>query len=110
MRDQRYPQKPVATLTVTGEGTHKTNLYRIEIDMAARPSLALRVLADHMRTNIIEGKAAADWIASRATPAGRQNIDEVLKAVSLVEYDAWGIVLGHHCRCTRDYLYMEEVK
>lgn len=110
MKDGRHPQKPVATLAVVETGKHATNQYTIKVHTDNNPSLSLRVLTKHAGTSTITGKQAADWIAGRATPAGRQNIDDVLKAVGIKSYDAWGIVQGHKCKCTRDHIYMEEIK
>ena len=31
------------------------------------------------------------------------------KSKTTYKDDAWKIVLGHHCRCTRDHLYMTEI-
>lgn len=110
MKDQRHPQKPVATLTVVETGSHKTNQYTINVNQDSNPSLTLKMLTKHAGTNIITGKQAADWIAGRATPEGRQNIEDILKSIGLRQYDAWNIVKTHKCRCTRDHLYMEEKK
>ena len=110
LKDERHPQKPVATLEVVETGKHSTNQYTIKVRADSNPSLSLKVLVKHAGTTTITGKRAADWIAGRATPAGRQNIGDVLHAVGLRSYDAWGIVQGHKCRCTRDHIYMEEIQ
>lgn len=109
MRDERYPQTPVATLQVVEQGQHQNNIYLIDVNMEVATPLTLQMLVKRAGNSHITGTLAADWIAGRATPAGRQNIDEVLQAINLKQYDAWKIVLGHRCRCTRDHIYMEEV-
>lgn len=112
LRDRRHPQDILATLTVTDSGTHSANSYTIKItdDSAVKVPLVLDILERHAGSKLITGKRAADWIASRATPAGRQNINETLRACGLKKYDAWGIVQAHNCKSTRDYVYMEEVE
>ena len=111
LRDQRHPQDILATLAVTELGSHSKNSYVIKIteDPSVKLPLTIDLLKLHADSNVITGKRASDWIAGRATPAGRQNINETLKACGLKSYDAWGIVLAHCCKSTRDYIYMEEI-
>lgn len=111
MRDQRHPRDILATLTVKDSGAHTANSYTIKIteNSAVKVPLVLGILEKHTGSKIITGKRAADWIASRATPAGRQNISETLRACGLKRYDAWDIVQAHNCKSTKDYVYMEEV-
>lgn len=111
LRDERHPQDILATLVVNELGSHSKNAYTIIIteDLSVKIPLTLELLKNHAGASVITGKRASDWIAGRATPAGRQNIQETLRACGLKSYDAWGIVLAHNCKSTRDYIYMEEV-
>ena len=111
LKDKRHPQDVLATLVVNETGKHDTNSYVIRLtnDSSVKLPIVLGILEKHTGSKVITGKRAADWISGRATPAGRQNIQETLKACGLRKYDAWGIVQAHNCKSTKDYIYMEEV-
>lgn len=48
------------------------------------------------------------WIEERVMPKERQNVDEVLKAIGLLYYDAWEICRRTRAMCMEDYFWISK--
>jgi hypothetical protein len=46
------------------------------------------------------------WIRGRICPSGRQNINSILQALEIPEYDEFGILSHTMARCDKDGLYL----
>ena len=53
---------------------------------------------------------ALTWVQERIPPAGRQNIDEILIANGLEEYDELTLLLAGDGRCSQDEFMVREVR
>lgn len=111
LKDERYPGVVFGTLTVQDTGVHEKNSY--EIDVKPVEGIMLPVVYAGMLNKYgtlhLKGAQAREWIEHRPTPPNRQNISELLDLMHEKKYDYWKVVQFQHCRCIRDYLYMEEV-
>jgi hypothetical protein len=46
------------------------------------------------------------WIRGRICPPGRQNINSILQAFDMPEYDEFGLITQTMARCDKDGLYL----
>lgn len=58
----------------------------------------------------LDGEWSLRWVRERLIPPERANIDEILKARGLSEYDEFRMLISSGGRCMQDGLYLEEIK
>lgn len=69
----------------------------------------LEYWAEHGVTKV-EGEMASYWLHKRCCPPGRHNINDILRAHRLKEYNAAVIIDYNKGMCTYDDLWFEEIK
>ena len=67
--------------------------------------LSLEIFADNGKRELTH-QDVMTWIRGRICPAGRQNINSILKELDLPEYDEFEILMHTMARCDKDELYL----
>lgn len=58
----------------------------------------------------LNAEQSLNWVRQRIIPPERMNIGAFLRELNITEYDEYAFLMMYMGRCTRDDLYLEEVK
>lgn len=88
-----------------------TREFAIEIYESALPDDLPMTLAAHAERGVrrLDPTWSRRWVQERIVPTGRQNLGEVLRAHSLMEYDELTLLVSCEGRCCQDDFYIREL-